>query len=39
MQGRSVDLCNIVAMAPPRFQPGMTAKRAIFVLDLSVSYK
>lgn len=39
MQGRSVDLCNIVAMAPPRFQPGTTAKRAIFVLDLSVSYK
>ncbi|MDO6416861.1 energy transducer TonB [Sphingomonas sp. BIUV-7] len=39
MQGRSVDLCNIVAMAPPRFQPGTVNKRAIFVLDLSVSYK
>ncbi|QJU56532.1 energy transducer TonB [Sphingomonas sp. AP4-R1] len=39
MQGRSVDLCNIVAMAPPRFQPGTASKRAIFVLDISVSYK
>ncbi|PZU10137.1 energy transducer TonB [Sphingomonas sp.] len=39
MQGRSVDLCNIVAMAPPRFQSGATTKRAIFVLDLSVSYR
>jgi TonB family protein len=39
MQGRSVDLCNIVAMAPPRFQPGAVSKRAVFVLDLSVSYQ
>jgi TonB family protein len=39
MQGRSVDLCTVVAMAPPRFEAGTKGKRAVFVLDLSVSYK
>lgn len=39
MQGRTVDLCNIVAMSPPRLQFGTIKKRAVFVLDLSVAYR
>jgi len=39
MQGRAVDLCSIVAMAPPRFQRSASARRAIFVLDLAANYR
>jgi TonB family protein len=39
MANRTVDLCNIVAMSPPRFQSGTVGKRAVFVLDLSASYR
>jgi TonB family protein len=39
LQGRNVDLCEIVGAPPPRFQPGALKKRAIFVLDLSASYR
>lgn len=39
VQGRSVDLCSIVAASPPRFGPAAAGKRAVFVLDLSASYR